>query len=219
MKLLTVSDVEIPLIYGPLIKGQFDDVDLVISCGDLSYYYLEYIVSSLDIPLYYIRGNHAREIEYGSAGPRKAPWGATDLHKRVLRDERTGLLLAGIEGSLSYNLGPHQYSQTQMWLMAFQVVPWLLMNKIRYGRFLDILVTHTPPWGIHDQEDLPHQGAKAFNWLIRTFHPGYHLHGHIHVYSPSVVTETQVMNTRVINTFGYRKLEWNPSRAFQTASE
>jgi Icc-related predicted phosphoesterase len=106
-----------------------------------------------------------------------------------------------------------------MWLMAFQVVPWLLMNKIRYGRFLDILVTHTPPWGIHDQEDLPHQGAKAFNWLIRTFHPGYHLHGHIHVYSPSVVTETQVMNTRVINTFGYRKLEWNPSRAFQTASE
>jgi hypothetical protein len=219
MKLLTVSDVEIPSIYGPLIKGRFGDVDLAISCGDLSYYYLEFIVSSLDIPLYYVRGNHAKYIEYGSAGPRKHPWGATDLHRRVLRDNTTGLLLAGLEGSLRYNLGKHQYAQSHMWTMAFGLAPRLLYNRIRYGRFLDILVTHAPPWRIHDQDDPAHQGFKAFNWLIKTFQPTYHLHGHIHVYYPAVTTETQVGQTLVINTYGYRKLPWAGQATLQTITE
>jgi Icc-related predicted phosphoesterase len=67
-------------------------------------------------------------------------------------------------------------------------------------------VTHAPPWGIHDQNDRAHQGVKAFNWLIKTFQPTLHLHGHIHVYTPMVTTETMVGNTLVLNTFGYRKL-------------
>jgi Icc-related predicted phosphoesterase len=206
MKLLTVSDKEVSLIYSPQIKQRFKDVDLTVSCGDLSYYYLEYIVSSLDIPLYYVRGNHAKAVEYGCAGPRKAPWGAIDLHRKVLRDPKTGLLMAGIEGSLRYNKGSHQYTQSQMWSMVLQLVPALLWNKIRYGRYLDVFVTHAPPWGIHDQNDRAHQGVKAFNWLIKTFQPTLHLHGHIHVYTPMVTTETMVGNTLVLNTFGYRKL-------------
>jgi predicted phosphodiesterase len=68
MKLLTVSDKEVSRIYSPQIKRRFSDVDLTISSGDLSYYYLEYIISTLDIPLYYVRGNHAKAIEYRS-GP------------------------------------------------------------------------------------------------------------------------------------------------------
>jgi hypothetical protein len=206
MKLLTVSDKEVSLIYSPQIKQRFKDVDLAVSCGDLSYYYLEYIISSLDIPLYYVRGNHAKSVEYGCAGPRKAPWGAVDLHRKVLRDPKTGLLLAGIEGSLRYNKGRHQYTQSEMWSMVMQLVPALLWNKVRYGRFLDVLVTHAPPWGIHDQTDRAHQGVKAFNWLINTFQPTLHIHGHIHVYYPKVTTETMVGNTLVLNTYGYRKL-------------
>ena len=66
MNLLAVSDIESPLIYSQNISKRFQEIDIVISCGDLSYHYLEYIISSLDIPLYFVRGNHAREIEYGS---------------------------------------------------------------------------------------------------------------------------------------------------------
>ncbi len=204
MELLAVSDKETPLIYSPQIKDRCGDVDLAISCGDLSYYYLEYIISSLDIPLYYVRGNHAKEIEYGCAGPRKAPWGAIDLHKQVVRDPETGLLLAGIEGSLRYNRGDYQYTQTEMWMMVLGLVPSLLRNKLRYGRFLDIFISHAPPWGIHDQEDRAHQGVKAFNWLINAFQPAYHLHGHIHLYTPDIVSETQVGSTRILNAYGYR---------------
>jgi len=219
MKLLTVSDKELSLIYGPQIKKRFQDVDLAISCGDLSYYYLEYIISSLDIPLYFVRGNHAKHIEYGCAGSRKAPWGAIDLHKKVVRDPKTSLLLAGIEGSLRYNLGNHQYSQTQMWAMVLQLVPALLWNKIRYGRFLDAFVTHAPPWGIHDEDDLAHQGVKAFNWLIQTFQPTCHIHGHVHVYHPWMPTETLFGTTLVLNTYGYRKLEMQGQTELQTVPE
>ncbi len=178
---------------------------MVISCGDLSYYYLEYIVSSLDVPLYFVRGNHAKEIEYGVAGERKAPWGAVDLHKKVKRDPDSGLILAGIEGSLRYRPGNYQYSQFHMWLMVLQLVPALLWNKLRYGRFLDVFISHSPAWGIHDQKDRAHQGIKAFYWLIKTFQPDYHFHGHVHIYRPDVVTETLVGKTHVVNTYGFRE--------------
>jgi len=206
MKLLTLSDKELPQIYDPKIKDRFGDIDLAISCGDLSYYYLEYIISSLDIPLYFVRGNHSKDVEYGCAGPRKEPWGARNLHRQVVQDPKTGLLLAGIEGSLRYNDGNYQYSQTEMWLMVLGLVPALLWNKIQYGRFLDIFISHASPRGIHDQDDRAHQGIEAFNWLIETFQPTYHVHGHIHVYSTRTVIETKVGETIVLNTYGYRTL-------------
>ena len=206
MKLLTVSDKELSLIYSAQIKQRFQDIDLAVSAGDLSYYYLEYIISALDIPLYFVRGNHARDVEYGIAGPRKAPWGAIDLHRKVIRDSKTGLLLAGIQGSLRYNRGDFQYNQSEMWSMVMQLVPALVKNKLRYGRYLDVFVTHAPPWGIHDEDDPAHRGVKAFSWLIKTFQPTFHIHGHIHVYQPGVVTETMVGRTMVLNTYGYRKL-------------
>jgi len=207
MNFLSLSDKESSLIYSPQIKKLFSDVDLAISCGDLSYYYLEYIISALDIPLYFVRGNHAKKIEYGCVGERTSPWGAVDLHKKVVRDSKTGLLLIGIEGCLRYNLGDYQYSQIKMWMMVLQLVPAMIWNKLRYGRFLDIFVTHAPPDGIHDEKDACHRGVKAFKWLIKTFQPSYHLHGHVHVYRPDIITETRLGKTRVINTFGYRKLK------------
>ena len=47
MKILAVSDLELPNIYSPILGQRFGDVNLVIGCGDLGYYYLEYIISKL----------------------------------------------------------------------------------------------------------------------------------------------------------------------------
>ncbi len=205
MKILAVSDQESNLIYSPQIKNRFSDVDLVIGCGDLPYYYLEYIISALDVPLYFVRGNHAYPVEHGLDGSRTSPWGAVDLHRRLARDE-SGLLLAGVEGCLQYNLGPYQYEQVDMWTMVLSMVPGLLINKFRYGRFLDIFVTHAPPWKIHDMEDRPHRGIKAFRWLVQTFQPAFHLHGHIHIYRQDTVRETRLNCTRIINVFGFKEI-------------
>jgi uncharacterized protein len=210
IRILTLSDILIPFIYSPQVKTQFCGVDLVIGCGDLPYYYLEYIISSLDVPLFHVRGNHAKEVEYTSGGERREPLGAIDLHRKSINHD--GLLLAGIEGSLRYRPGPYQYTQTEMWSYVLGFVPSMLQNRLRYGRFLDIFVTHASPWGIHDQLDLPHQGIKAFTWFIKVFQPEYHFHGHIHVYRPDTITRTLVGKTQVINTFGYRETTLQPGR-------
>lgn len=206
MRVLAVSDTEIGFIYSPMVRERFQNVDLVISCGDLPYYYLEYIVSMLNVPLYYVRGNHASKVEFTVGGERTSPWGAYNLHKHPVEDD-TGLLIAGFEGSLQYNNGPYQYSQSEYWMLAFRLVPTLLLNKLRFGRYLDVLVTHAPPWQIHDDTDRPHQGIKAFRWLINVFSPAYALHGHIHVYRQDIITQTKVKNTLVINAYGYKEIE------------
>jgi uncharacterized protein len=203
MKVLSLSDTLIPFIYSPQVKKHFCDVELVLSCGDLPYYYLEFVVSALNIPLYYVRGNHSKEVEYTAHGPRFSPHGGEDLHGKVINYRN--LLLAGIEGCLRYREGPYQYTQFEMWTMVLRLFPALLGNKARYGRYLDVFVTHAPPWGTHDQPDLPHQGIQAFSWFNKVFQPSYHFHGHIHVYRPDEVTQTQVGKTLVINTFGYRE--------------
>lgn len=206
MKILSVSDQVDPRIYSDKLKERYGDVAFVISCGDLSYMYLEFILTALTRPLYFVHGNHDPSQELNLGEPRSHPLGADNLHRMIYR--KHGLLLAGVEGSIQYNQRtPYQYTQGMMWNHVFQLVPGLLLNKLKYGRFLDIFVTHAPPRGIHEGEDWTHQGIKAFRWLIDTFQPAYHFHGHIHVYRPGTVKETRVGNTLVINTFQFSVTE------------
>ena len=205
MKILAVSDVVVDRIYSPQIRPLFGDVEMALGCGDLPYYYMEYIISTLDVPVFYVRGNHSEVVEYGESGPRSDPLGAVDLHCRAVNHQ--GLLMAGVEGSVRYREGLFQYTQAEMWLNVFRLVPALLSNRLLYGRYLDVFVTHASPWSIHDQEDLPHHGVKAFLWLLKVFRPAYHLHGHIHVYHPGTVTQTWYQRTQVINVFSHRVLD------------
>ena len=202
-QVLSISDLVIDWLYSPEISKRFPSLDLIISCGDLPYYYLDYIISSLNVPLYFVRGNHANLIEYTESGPRSAPMGGIDLHRRTINHQ--GLLLAGIEGSLRYNRGHFQYSQSEMWLHTFRLVPGMIANRVVHGRYLDVFITHAPPWQIHDQPDRAHQGIKAFRWLLRVFRPRFHIHGHIHLYKHNEVSETQYEDTLIINTYGYRE--------------
>ena len=201
MKILSFSDVVVSFIYSPLVKHSFKNVDLLIDCGDTPYAYLEFVLSMLNVPAFYVRGNHS--MRSSPLGQYAEVQGATDLHGKIVKHD--GLIFAGIEGSLKYSLGPYQYSQSEMWWQVFRLVPGLLINRIRCGRFVDILVTHAPPWGIHDEKDLPHQGIKAFRWFLHVFHPAYHFHGHIHTYRPDAEWETIFERTKVINTYPYRE--------------
>jgi len=205
VQLLAVSDHVEKLIYSSNIGKRFKRSELVVSCGDLPPSYLEYIVSGLNIPLYGVRGNHDhtqafREVPSGSLGP-----GTIDLHARSVYTE--GLLIAGLEGSMEYNGGPLQYTEAGMRLQIAHLVPQLLRNKLRHGRYLDILVTHAPPRGIHDQSDRCHTGFACFRTFLHHFRPRYHLHGHIHLYDRLTPTRTRFEETIVINTYGFRELQ------------
>ena len=205
MKILTLSDIVLDTIYSPNVRQRHGDVDLIIGCGDMPYYYLEYVLNALDLPAFFVRGNHARVVEYSEAGDRTGPHGAVDLHLQSLQHK--GLLLAGIEGSLRYRPAPFMYTQGEYWEFALRLAPKLLFNYFRYGRHLDILVTHAPSWGIQDREDLPHQGIKAFRWLVKVFQPVLHLHGHVHLYRQDEANQVVFGKTHVINTYGARIIE------------
>jgi Icc-related predicted phosphoesterase len=205
VNILAISDEVEELLYSPAIRARFAHVDLVLSCGDLPPYYLDYIVSMLNVPVYSIRGNHDGRPEYTENGPRTQPTGAIDLHRRVVNED--GLLIGGLEGSLRYNNGACQYTETQMRLNVARMIPRLLWNKLRYGRYLDILITHAPPRHIHDQPDRCHRGFEVFRWFLRAFRPSYHLHGHIHIYNNRTVRLTRFQDTLVLNAFGHRELQ------------
>jgi Icc-related predicted phosphoesterase len=87
------------------------------------------------------------------------------------------------------------------------LAPALALNRLRYGRCLDILVTHAPPEGIHDLTDPCHRGFHAFRTFMERFRPRFLVHGHVHVYNPQQTTETRYRDTMVINAYGYRTFE------------
>jgi Icc-related predicted phosphoesterase len=82
-----------------------------------------------------------------------------------------------------------------------------MLNRLRLGRALDILVTHSPPFGVGDGPDAAHVGFQALNGLIRRFKPRYHLHGHQHVYRGRK-PGAHVGSTQVLNVFPYRVIDW-----------
>jgi hypothetical protein len=224
MKILTVSDVVVNRLYSASVKERFASVDLVLSCGDLPAYYLEFLVSMLDTPLYYVVGNHAGEhhapaqdrqdwgqrprlVEEPIAGDNKlsGPYGCTNLDGKVVNYK--GLLIAGLQGCKWYNGGPYQYSEDQMGRKILLLQPQLMLNRVRHGRALDILITHAPPAGIHDDVDVAHHGFHAFLKFMDDFAPRYLIHGHKHVYMHGETTVTQYNRTTVINTYGFRSLE------------
>ena len=214
MRALVISDKVEPILYSPGVVQRAGDVDLVLSCGDIPFYYLEYIISMLNKPTYYVFGNHGREVEYtsgkGETWERKTePQGAMNLHQRTAKEG--DLLLAGLEGSIRYNRAPRfQYTNTEMWGNIMRMIPGLVTNRLRYGRYLDVLVAHSPPAGIHDKPDIPHQGFPSFLRFMRLFRPRYLLHGHIHLYRHDEITCTRYHDTSVINVYPFRILELEP---------
>jgi Icc-related predicted phosphoesterase len=210
MQILTVADEIVPAIYSLNIKERFSKAELVLGCGDLPFYYLEFIITMLGVPCFYVRGNHDGPELSDEGEPINEARGGTSLEGTALAHR--GLLLAGLGGSILYNNEGHdQYTETQMALRAWRLTPRLLLNRRRYGRYLDILLTHAPPLDIHNGPDRAHKGFRTFLKFMERFEPRYLIHGHIHrSYGFSTVTETQYLKTQVINTAGYRLLEIEP---------
>lgn len=206
MKVLFVSDKVVEHLYSPIVAERYQEVGLIVGCGDLPYYYLEYIVTMLNVPLLYVHGNHDSEQEFladntAITGPR----GGVNIHRRIERE--SGLILAGLEGSIRYKPGSFQYTQTEMWFNIMALVPRLVLTRLLYGRYLDVLVAHSPPFGIHNGADRTHIGFKSFLWFMEIFKPRYLIHGHRHVYNPTEATRTDYCQTTVINIYPYKELD------------
>jgi uncharacterized protein len=205
VKILAVSDSVVDRLYSPHVGEYFHGVDLVLGCGDLPYEYLEFLVSSLNVPLLYVPGNH--DPQYDERNPAARADGCENIDQRVRQIK--GLIIAGLGGSIEYKPGRvNQYSQSRMLLRVASLFPALFWRRLRTGRVPDIIIAHSPPRGIHDDNDLPHQGFAAFEQLLRIAKPRYFLHGHTMVYKGNLVPSvTRFCETTVINIYPCRLIE------------
>lgn len=222
MKILAVSDVVNKLLYSPQLKRLAGNVDVIVSCGDLPAYYLDFLVSTIGKPLFYICGNHdhyeSRDRNFRTEMDEATDFrnsrldydnsfsfGGSDLDRKSAAYKDT--VFAGLEGSLRYNRGEHQYTEPQMRRRIARLAPKLLWNKIYYGRYVDVLITHAPPLGIHDAPDDAHRGFDAYLRFIETYKPKYLLHGHTHIYDRRVRRLTEYKGTAIINCYDYQILD------------
>ena len=213
MKILCVSDQIDPLIYTNSIKQRYADVDLILSAGDLPMDYLDFIISTLNKPMFFVFGNHhTGDYQYYKNGSSSDPYstngdcdihsvGGTHISAKVRRED--GFIVAGLGGCMKYNRGENQFTEFEMKLQILKMIPALLINRLFRGRYLDILLTHASPRGIHDKEDKCHWGFDCFLWFMRVFRPKYLVHGHIHLYDLSEVRVTRYCDTQVINAYSH----------------
>ena len=213
MRLLCIADHVDPLIYSTGLKERYGKVDIVLSAGDLQLGYYDFIVSSLNRPLFFVFGNHHVEQKGGHRRGDRAftlsegasQWdegaGATCLEGRVVRVR--GVTFAGLGGSIWYNGGENQYTNFTMFLAMLRLVPGMLWHRVFHGRFLDVLVTHSPPYGINDLPDPCHTGFRVFLWFMRTFKPRFLVHGHVHLYDRNAAREARYGDTTIINAYDH----------------
>jgi uncharacterized protein len=193
LRLLAVSDEVEPQLVDERTVAAQGRIDLVLGCGDLPADYLDVLSTVYSAPLLFVRGNHdlpGRQGDYPLAA---------EIDGRVVREQ--GLLIAGLEGSIRYSDGAHQYTERQM-------LAKVLALRVRVGpRRLDILITHGPPAGVNEGTDAPHRGLKAVRRAVEWMRPRILLHGHVHPYGRDIPREAQLGETRVINVVGHRVIE------------
>jgi Icc-related predicted phosphoesterase len=224
MKILCVADHVDPLVYSASVKTRFKEVQFVLSAGDLPMEYLGFISASLNKRIFFVFGNHHLKhlgrfrrsrsalddplAEYERDFRLHNYFGSTYIGRRVIRHD--GVLIAGLGGCRRYNKGENQFTDAQMFVQVLWMAPRLIWNRIRHGRYLDILLTHAPPRGMNDRPDPTHMGFKAFVWFMNHFRPTFLLHGHVHLYDINASRTIRYRQTSIINVYDHYVLDFTP---------
>ncbi len=167
MKILVIADVESKSLWDHYSPEKLEGIDLIISCGDLSSDYLEFLATMVKVPILYIPGNH--DYKYVT----DPPGGCECIDGKLFRYR--GLRIFGLGGSMKYKEGPYMYTERQMRMRVMRG-----LGRIFAASGIDIFVTHAPVKGYGDMSDLPHTGFECFNKLLYRCRPTYMLHGHVH---------------------------------------
>lgn len=170
-------------------KSKLNDIELIISCGDLAPQYLSFLATFAKVPILYIHGNHDYCYE------NTPPDGCICIDDTVYT--YNGLRIAGLGGCMNYNNGKYQYTEKDMVKRA-KKLRW----KIKKHKGLDVLITHAPAYNLNDGSDLPHTGFKVFTELLDKYEPALFAHGHVHInYGRDFKRESNYGKTKVINAF------------------
>lgn len=160
-----------------------NNIDLIVTLGDLTREDLLPLGQILDIPKIGVYGNH----DSGNYMPELGIW---DMHLKLW--DFAGLRFGDFQGCVRYKESPEAIMCTQeeadRLLAGFPAV--------------DIFITHCPPRGINDEEEIAHQGFQALRNYIDHQPPRLLLHGHTYPTEQTLITKHG--STRIEYVFGYK---------------
>ena len=227
MKILLISDTEEKFLWENWTNATAEmlaDVDFVLSAGDLNHLYLEFIVTMLNVPLVYVRGNHDGYYD------EKPPEGCEDADDKIVEvtcgssDSKRKIRILGLGGSMRYrDDSADMYTEEEM-RGRIRKAESLLRKRRLAGSVIrlfakngaeependfDILLTHAPCRGYGDMEDLPHRGFECFNDFLNKYSPQLHCYGHVH--HEYGMIKRQIMHpsgTLLINGSGHQIIDF-----------
>lgn len=196
MRILAVSDVAAKELYDYYTPGRLNGFDLILSCGDLSREYLEFLVTMANCPLLYVHGNHDDRFA------QSPPEGCICVDGKIV--EVNGVRVLGLGGSYRYRAGSCMYTEKEMRRRIRRL--WF---PLRRHKGFDIILTHAPIRHINDFDSLAHRGFECFTELLEKYHPKYFIHGHIHMnYGVHIPQKTVRGETTIINAYDHYVFEY-----------
>lgn len=189
MRILVLADEESRYLWDYFEKSKLDNIDLILSCGDLAPQYLSFLATYAKVPVLYIHGNH------DGCYKDTPPDGCICIDDMLY--EYNGVRILGLGGCKNYNFGPHQYTEKEM-AARYRKLKFKIWRK----NGIDILLTHAPAYKMNDGADLPHSGFQCFTKIMDEQSPKLFLHGHVHKnYGRDFKRETVYKKTKIINAY------------------
>ena len=159
------------------------NIDLIVTLGDLTREDILSLEQVTTIPKIGVYGNH----DSGTYMPELGIW---DMHLKVW--DYQGLRFGGLQGCVRYKENPQAIMCTQE--EAFRMMEGF--PKV------DVFLTHCPPRGINDEEEVAHQGFDALREYVDRQQPRLLMHGHTYPTDDTVVSQHGA--TRIEYVFGYK---------------
>lgn len=184
MRVLAIADRR-PQIDIPSIIAS-EGIELVITLGDLAYQDIAALSGVNHIPKIGVYGNH-------DGGTYMSELGIWDMHTNVWSFQ--GLQFGGFEGCVRYKQNPSAIMYTQEEALE-------LMKDFPK---VDIFLSHCPPYGINDEEEIAHEGFKGLRTYLDIQQPKVWLHGHTYPTEETVIHFYE--NTRIEYVSGFKLLD------------
>lgn len=163
-----------------------ENIGLICTLGDLESLQLIELSAIENIPKIGVYGNHCSGSYFETRG-------IQNVHLKTFKYK--GLIFGGFEGCIKYKEDPYAKMYTQ------EEADELLKDF----PYVDVFISHAPPFGIHDEIDGPHQGFIALRKYIQEKKPKYFLHGHTY---PKLEEEiTQYGDTKIVYVQGDKVVE------------
>lgn len=200
MHIMVMADEQSKRLYDYYDPELFQNVDLIISCGDLNPEYLSFFATVCHAPVLYVRGNHDNKYAF------RPPEGCICIEDDIYTYK--GIRILGLGGSMEYIPdSDNQYTERAM-AKRIRKLWWKLFKN----RGFDILVTHSPAYQMNDMEDLPHRGFRCFRKLLDKYQPMYFFHGHVHKnYKTDFKREDTYGKTTIVNAYEFYVVEYPKS--------